>query len=83
MAEKKSAQSRKFGRIAYATAFVFIAVGTTLFQAVFRDRIPPDFVSGGWFDLNGALAGAFAGGFSGLIGALLGYGIERALSRPR
>jgi hypothetical protein len=82
MADDKGS-CRKFGRVAYTTGFIFVALGTVLFQLVFRDRIPPDYLGGGWFDMNGALAGAFAGGLSGLIGALLGYGIERALNRPR
>jgi hypothetical protein len=79
---RENAACRKFGRIAYVTGFVFIVAGITLYQLVLRDRIPPDFVAGGWFDMNGAIASGVAGGLSGLIGSLLGYGIERALSRP-
>ena len=70
----------KFGRVAYGTAFAFIIAGTTLFQLVLRDYVPPDF-GGGWFDHNRAIAAGLAGGFAGLIGAVVGYGIERALRR--
>jgi hypothetical protein len=70
---------RKFGSVAYGVAFAFIAVGVALFQAVFRDRMPPLYFGDGWFDWGSAFWSAAFGGFAGLIGGVLGYLVERRL----
>lgn len=80
MTEQKTSCG-KFGRVAYGTAFAFIVAGSTLFQLFLRDYVPPQFLEGGWFDHNRAIAGGLVGGLSGLIGAVIGYAIERLLRK--